>query len=107
MGSVFPVHYGLQIEIDPAKANFKGEERLQLNVRNSDKINFPKQFTLHGTDLVVLSAELMDDSTGTNFDQFEITYKKEEQEIVLKHDMDNLSISNNAALKIKYIGKLS
>ena len=107
MGSVFPVHYGLQIEIDPAKANFKGEEQLQLNVRNSDNINFPKQFTLHGTDLVVLSAELMDDSTGTNFDQFEITYKKEEQEIVLKHDMDNLSISNNAALKIKYIGKLN
>lgn len=99
LGKVVPVNYTLDLDIDPEKPNFKGKATVELKT-TSDETEFPKEFKLNGVDLVVLSVEL------NGFTDFQVSYEKENQIIVIKHD-GSVSVSDGSKLEIVYLGKVN
>lgn len=107
LGKVVPTHYTLDLEIDPEKPNFKGMVTIELRVLKND-VEFPKEFRLNSVDLVVLSAELFSDENSTEgFKNFQISYEKENQCVVIKHGEETLPVSDGGKLKVVYLGKVN
>ncbi|EDO19471.1 hypothetical protein Kpol_1002p121 [Vanderwaltozyma polyspora DSM 70294] len=92
---IIPINYKLDLEIDPAKANFKGECVVTFNSRE----NLFNSFKLHAKDLVIASATIGDY-------QLKVKYEKEQEIAIFSHDTP-IDVSNHNEILIKYVGKIN
>ncbi|QLQ78926.1 hypothetical protein HG537_0B02730 [Torulaspora globosa] len=53
---IVPIHYDIQLEIDPVKVNFKGKETITLKKNGNTGTEVVERFSLHCKDVVILSA---------------------------------------------------
>lgn len=99
---IVPIHYDLQLEIDPVKVNFKGDETITFKRSGNGGVSSLEQFQLHCKGLVILRASFEDGK------RVSVEYDKEGD--TAKFVLDEpiaIPESEPLRLKLQYVGKVN
>ncbi|QLL31412.1 hypothetical protein HG536_0B02750 [Torulaspora globosa] len=98
---IIPTHYEIQLDIDPVKINFKGNETITFKKNGNKDIALVERFRLHCKDLVILHAAFDEGK------RVSVEYDKAgEMATFIPDEPINITESEPLHFKLQYIGKV-